>query len=99
MGILLFNVILSTLIISPHQCRQPCMIHYMATVNYPGVRGEMCLHMSDGNEDVRKSCWDVDGSKRFWSNEFRDVMRGMYLMYITINEKIVSDKRTLEVVE
>lgn len=100
----MFNIliILATLIVSPSFCHNPCTIHYTLKLDYPALRGELCVHLSLSNYDDdehTKSCKDVDDkSRRFIQNDFKNVEDGIYLIYVTINDKLVSEKRTVQVI-
>lgn len=86
-------ILLITLIVTPGFCEAPCLIHYTAHLDYPTVRGELCLHLTDESNSDRSICYQiVDGSKRFFRNDWKDIEKGAYQVYATINDKLVSPK-------
>lgn len=95
-------LLLVTLIVHPNVCQSPCIVHYTAKLEYPGLRGELCVNLIHSDEsyedDHTKSCYVIDEhTRRFLQNDFKHVGSGLYSVYVTINDKVVSEKRTVEV--
>jgi len=96
-------LLLVTLIVHPGVCQSPCIVHYTAKLEYPSLRGELCVNLVHSNEvdnsnDHTKSCYVIDEhARRFLQNDFKHVDSGLYSVYVTIDDKIVSQKWAVRV--
>ena len=97
MSIIMMAITLVTVIVTPNFCQSPCSINYLTHIEYPEVRGEMCIHLAlDGssmNDEITKNCQEIDKeSSRYHRGSFKNVGAGRYVLWVTINDKMVSNK-------
>jgi hypothetical protein len=74
------------------------VVNYLLHIEQTDARGTVCVHLInvDAMDDTKTSCFDVEpGDLRYKRDSFKSVPKGTYVLFATLDDKMVSNKPTV----